>query len=922
MKKHVIVPIGICLFLLLLSGFYLYRKYTMQVETQKKLMVMYVSEIKAKLNVVMASSKELPHIVKPIIGEINLQDVDISKKYAENISLLEHFYIENNYFIKGISVFNKNGDTFNLYRDKNGEFIRDVYKSRTISTLHSVIKIVVEDNSLFLALPVYYGDILTGNVLVNIDIVSLHQKIFKPYVEYNSLWPSTILCDESLTTLPVEDLCSLSHEEEIMRMSRERRSGFTQGKITSIISSARVITYFESFPVPEYYLGVAFSSNISPLVDSSVLIFGIVAIILSIITMIISLVLHQMMDQHRDEIFQKDKEINVLQMIYNSSPVAFIVKRNNRFFAGNNYFFEMFKDFASIDHVRNLKLPFNVQHQFDNWDLCTFERKNKEISLGRRQVSMELDEDKFTIDAYWDLTEMEYLQKEAIRSKILKTELFNRVSSDVRKTLNNVTNAVTLLIQQLPEQEHIVHINNLTTDLSGLVDVVQDYADIEAGRIMLDEIPFNLVDEIKKLTEKYYPEAQQKGVDLQAHIAASTIRNVVGDPHRFRQIIDELLSNAVKYTNKGTIRISLETVELRGRKISVKCSVEDTGQGISKERLKQLFFLDLRAKGEEDAIGLGVIITRKLISMMGGKLTATSPSPLPSDPSEPGVQFAFSIICYSDQPPEKNLDYSSIIFCRQINVLIVASDSQQVQYLTNFLNRKEINSDVFLYDRETADLLMNKLIIDKNRYQMVVIATDNSQTSFDIAEEIHQKDLTGNCIYVLVDTDSQRGNYLKAKSLDMNYYFLASNDLSVYNSILETHFPNLSYSDVPTTQLIRSDFRILIADHNVMGQIVAQVIFKKLGYEVDIAHNISSLEEQLKQKTYDIIFIDLYFPPNDGFETAKMLRKANYKMPIIAMTATQTMENLKRIAHNGMNGHLPKPLTPDNVKQILFKWIS
>ena len=178
MKKHVIAPIGVCLFLLLLSSLYLYSKYVKQVEAQEKLMVLYVSETKAKMNVVLASVRELPHIVQPIIGETNMLDVDITKKYAENISMLEQFYIENNYFIKGISVFNKNGDKFNLYRDRNGEFIRDFYKSRDISTLHSIIKIVAEENTLSVDLPVYQCNILTGNVSVNIDIVSLqHQAL-------------------------------------------------------------------------------------------------------------------------------------------------------------------------------------------------------------------------------------------------------------------------------------------------------------------------------------------------------------------------------------------------------------------------------------------------------------------------------------------------------------------------------------------------------------------------------------------------------------------------------------------------------------------------------------------------------------------------------------------------------------------------
>jgi CheY-like chemotaxis protein len=156
----------------------------------------------------------------------------------------------------------------------------------------------------------------------------------------------------------------------------------------------------------------------------------------------------------------------------------------------------------------------------------------------------------------------------------------------------------------------------------------------------------------------------------------------------------------------------------------------------------------------------------------------------------------------------------------------------------------------------------------------------------------------------------------------MDYYFVSSNDLSIFNSILATHFPNLSYNDLSISDLVLKDLRILIADHNELGQMVAQVIFKKLGYEVDIAPNASCLENQLDQKKYDIIFIDLKFPPDDGFEIVKTLREKSYKIPIIAMTATLTRENLKHISDCGMNGYLSKPLNPDNIRHILVKWFS
>ena len=923
MKKQVIIPYSVCLLLVIISGFYLKRRYVIQVDAQKELLAGYVSDVKTKLNVITSSVRELPHIVKPILGDGNLLNVDVEKKYREEISLFEKFYIDNFYFIRRITLSNRNGDIFNLYLDSiNGKFIRDIYKSRDIKNLRSEMGINIENNSFSIVMPVFHGETLSGNASINLDLLSMQQEIFKPFLAKGNLWLTSVLDEETIVTLPLEGEWILSCENEISGLVRDYRSGFLIGKIKGNESSARTVTYFESLMIPEYHLGVAISSNLSPLLVNSYITFAIACFILIIIATAASYFLNRMIVEYENRLEKKDREINVLQIIYDNSPVAFIVHRNNRFFTANNYFFKLFEGFASLDDARQLNLPFKVQQEYKEWDLCTFEKIGREISLGRRQMSLELDGDKYNIDAFWNVSEMDKRLKEAIRSKIAKSELLSRVSSDVRKTLNNVRDAATLLVHKMPDEGHLAYINKVTTNLSGLVDSVQDYANIESGRIVLDEMPFNLVDEIKKLTEKYYAEAQKKGIELRAHIAASTIRNVVGDPQRFHQVFDELLSNAIRFTNEGYVRISLETTELQKRKILVKCSIEDTGQGMPKEKLKKLFALDLLAKDKDDSIGLGIIITRKLVQIMGGKLRVTSPSPISTNPSAPGVQFSFSLICFSDQPHDKDLDYSHIVSSRDINVLIITSDRYQIQYLENFLNRRGIQSDIFLYDKESADILVNKLIIDKSRYQIVVIATGNSEMSFSIANEIHRKDLTAYCLYVMVDTHSQRGNYIMAKSLNMDYYSVAGIDLSIYDSILVNHFPNLSYDDVAITELVRKDLRILIADHNELGQMVAQMIFKKFGYEVDLAPNTSHLENHLEKNSYDIIFIDLKFPPDDGFVIVEMLRAKKYKIPIIAMTSTLTKENLKHIADCGMNGYLSKPLNPDNIKHILIKWFS
>ena len=919
MKKHVVIPFGICLILIVLSGIYIFRQYTRQVETQKELMLWYVSDVKSKLDIIGVRVKELPHIVKPMFDKNHKLHEDLINMFTENISMLESFYIENDYFVKDLSIYDMNGSVFDIHRVSNNEFIRDTYKSRVINILLSETGVATVNNSLSIIVPVIQESTLVGNVSVNLDLMRLQQELYKPYLENSRLWPTTILNEESLLTLPLEGEWILSCENDLLQWIQHRKSGFTMGEIKGLESSARVVTYFESLPIPEQYLGIAFSSSISPFKTWALITFFVVFLILTTITVVSSLFLNRMIVENIETVNKKDKTINVMQVIYDNSPVAFFVSRNDLFFTANNYFFKLFESFASLDDARKLNLPFKVQQEYKEWTLCSFEKKGREISLARRQIAIELDGDRYSIEAFWNVSEMELRVKEAIRSKIAKSELLSRVSSEIRKTLTNVNDSMTLMKKQSPEYECITHANKLIVDLSKMASDVHDYADIESGRIEIEEMPFNLVYEIKKVIDNYQVETQQKGIELQMHIATSAARNVVGDSQRFQQVINELMSNAVKFTDKGFIRISLETTELQGQKILIKCSVDDTGKGMPREELKKIFLLDLRIKNEGDSIGLGVIIIRKLVNMMGGKLSVASPSSISTDPSMPGMRFSFSITCFSDQPLSKNLNYSHIESYQQLRVLIICSDELHVHYLINFLNQKWIQYDVYIHKKDTEDLLTNKIRIDKSRYQIVVIASARSETNFVIADEINRNGLTEHCLYVLIDLFGQKGSYLRAKSLNIDYYLTKNNDFSAYDSILTNHFPNLSDKLLPAHELMRKDLKILIADNNVLGQKVARTVFQKLGYEVDVVENAPFLVNLLNHKTYDIIFIDLKFPPGNGFEIAEMLRKEKKNIPIIAVTSNLSKKNLKHVSDSGMNGHVSKPLNLDSVKQVLMQ---
>ena len=926
MKKHIIIPLSICLALILLSGLYILNVYRAQLEARKEMMIMYSSQTKTHLELLKSRISELPHIVKPFINDINPLNLNIVEEYSENILALEQFYIDNDYFIREITAYNMSSDVFNIYREDNQSII-DVFKARTSSILISERRLVVGDK-FSIVIPVYHGDVLVGNVAVSLDIVSMIQVLFDSLVDNNDVF-FTILFDEQLSmTLPLTDEWTLLDKEKISEHVCEQKFGVSHGVIKSPNSFFEVLFYYENLMIPEHCIGIAFSANISTIRHSSIIAFAITAVILLSLTIVLSIILYRMEIRNKKNLLEKTQKVEFLQSISRSLPIGIIVNRDNCFFACNDCFISLFGDYVSLNDVgkrmNQLNLPYYLKNknekdfEFNDWDVVKFERKGKEISLGRRHSSLKLHGSNYAIDMFWDITEMERLLKDTIQSAITKSELLSRVGGNVKNTLNNVRNIVALLLQQFPDDLYIAHIEQLTSDLYVMLNDVQDYADIEAGLMEFEEVPFNLKDEIKKLTSKHLPKIEAKGIDLQVHVASSTICDLVGDPLHFRQILNELLSNAIKFTQKGSIRISTESTVLQDRNVLIKCTVEDTGVGIVREKLKKFFSFDLRTIKEGDEIGLGVIIIKKLVNIMGGTMRVASPSPISTDPTAPGAQFTFTFVSLSGKHIDKQLDYSSIVSFQDINVLLVTTQAKQTQFLSNFFNSKNIHSDIFICQRETVELLINKLVIDRNRYQIVIISAEITELGFSIAELLNKRGLTKNCLYIFIATHQQKGNYVKAKSLNMDYCFVKSDDLSVFDSVISTHFPNLSTVHILSEHQNR-DFNILIVEKDVLSQQVARAMFQNLGYNVDFATDALNMMDNLENKKYDIIFINFQYI--DGFEISEKLLEKNYKIPVIAMISSKTKEIRKRIAESGMNGFITKPLNLDSIKDILKKHV-
>jgi signal transduction histidine kinase/CheY-like chemotaxis protein len=926
-RRQIIIPIAVCAVCIVLTGVYAYHLRQNQIETRKTLIISSTKQMARQVDAILSEARIFAVTMKPLLGTIGRIDNTLDKN-TEIVAFYEEML--NKYrFIRRSSISDQQGNVFNLSRDESGRFIPARYRS-TASVLLSYENISMEGNDYVCTFPMLTDETLMGNISITFDMTMLLNLLYSLYFEDSNSWLTAFLSYENaFITFPLEAEYKLSNVSEIAAsMEQKQDNYFVTGVISNHSEKFEVISYYQQFSYSGQYLGVIASNNISDILRSTRR-FYIVACILFVLLAAIYIFIVKYNNYHLRKINkEQERRLTLFQTILQDIPVGLILFQDGKLITTNDFTMGLLSDFikpSDVGHSTGIKFPpdFLEHHgdsEMDDWSLFSFEKFGNEIHLLKNRSDIRIGNESFTIIVFSNVTEMEKNRKYAVHSELTKSELLSRISRDFRRPLDQINEAIVLMAQRYPEDKSLKHIIEPVTFIAESIKNMQDFGDIESGNVVLNELPFDITESINEVANEYKPEINRKCLKLTIKTSQVSTQKVVGDAMRFKHILNQLLSNAVKFTRSGEIKISVDMISIEENKGLIRCSVEDTGKGMNVDELKNIFSLETKTK-DGKSIGLGTIIAKQLVSILGGNILVSSPSSISHDPSTPGTKVFFTIRCYLDVVPHKDLDFSSITSYEQLGVLIISTDAHNVKYQINDLQRKSIHPDVFLYNKDvTGMLLANKLIIDKNRYQIIIIDTNEEETGFTIANELKEKGLTQQYIFAFIDAYQQPGHYLRAKSLQMDYYLDDKEDLSLIDKILSDKFPHLIRTEESQEVEMAKDIRILMCEHNPLSQAVSRLVFTRLGYQVDCVTNIAEMRSAMKTVAYDILFIDMLFPPTNAIELTTQLRKEGNKVLTIAITSTVTKENIKEIVNAGMNGYLQKPLKLDAVKQILHKW--
>ncbi len=576
------------------------------------------------------------------------------------------------------------------------------------------------------------------------------------------------------------------------------------------------------------------------------------------------------------------------------------------------------------------KRPESKPNAFYDTDLYhrVFKTGGEEIVLYRKELPISIQEKEYVISAFIDITPIENERKFEAASNTAKSDFLAKMSHEIRTPMNGIFGMAEALEREKlsDSQKEYIQIMRKSADLLlNIINDILDYSKIEAGKMQIEDVPYRLREEVAMSVDVFRVVAEEKELLIEIKVSDDVPDKIIGDPFRLRQVLSNLISNSIKFTDQGKILVSVDLEEEYSGNLTLLFAVADTGVGIPKDRLASIFDSFTQAEKSTSrkygGTGLGTTICKQLVTLMNGEIWAESPSDLSVNEKYPGSRFNFTIEVFSNEELVKDLDFSTIKSFSESKALIISSKAKANKRLFTFLNQLKINTENIQVDGNNFIDLESTLYLQDVNYETVFILDEQGLDGLKLAEKLNTDGLTQKARYFLISADHNPENYIKTRLMGIDYYLHEPFEQKVLVTYLEEIFPAIKSEDVGLMELSKN-LEILVAEDNLINQKVAQSIFKHLGQHIDIANDGNEAIERVNSKSYDIIFMDLDMPNKNGFEAAEELRKKGYQIPIIAMTASVSESNKNQALKVGMNDYIIKPVKNETIQAILEKWFA
>jgi signal transduction histidine kinase/CheY-like chemotaxis protein len=875
------------------------------------------------------------------------------EKFREATRNLRLFYTKYRDLITRISVYDNNKNFYALYLEadntfgKSDRFLVDSFPMRTQKRLYPRDWVEQGGSTLRYYYPYFGRDVVNGNVVVEVDIGRFANEIFNLYPQGLTVhWQWVLGADGSVI---VDNFPSDSFRLEQLDLLADSVDAELSGIIEHTLINEkgrreRISTAYYPLSIYSRKMGIMFTvsrsqffnmfihRNLMVAVLSQLLITGLVVYLLVSLgrqrkreqrLKLSEIVFRQIIEHFPIGIMIID-EINIIRNINSAAQkMLFLGKSDNL----------VGKDFSKQFLISNKYLLSEGTGPFmDDSHFLYYEKDGIETVIYRMERVTSIGGEELRLIALIDVSPLEKSRKVEVAANKAKSDFLAAMSHEIRTPMNGILGMVNSLMEETREgtlKSKIEVIKRSSDLLMNIINDILDFSKIEAGRMMLEEIQFNLSDELLLVAELFRSLAHEKGLELMIDQKEDVPNKLIGDPFRLRQVISNLVSNAIKFTEKGRIVIGATLMESYQSQVNILFTVEDTGIGIPRDKIKEIFRTYTQARGSVTrrfgGTGLGTAIAKQLVELMHGEIWVESPSTICEDEDYPGSKFSFTIEAYSNERIPKNFNFKHFSKLGEINALILSKESDPDRNtMARILGKFGLNVTTKIYQDSSVDSVIHHLQVKKQNYQMIVLVDKNKLDGFALAQEMNNNNLTDNYPIVLVSSNDKSGNYKTCKKLGIDYYLIEPFETKEVYDILTENFPGIQDQKrlEPMLNALPENLSILLAEDNLINQKVAQSIFKNIGYEIDIARNGTEAVELMGKGAYDVVFMDLLMPEMDGYQATEHLRRTGYSTPIVAMSADDDDKTKAAAFKAGMNEYVMKPARVENIKQLLIKLFS
>jgi signal transduction histidine kinase/CheY-like chemotaxis protein len=857
------------------------------------------------------------------------------------INKIEMLYSSYKELVRNVYIYDQEKNVVNLFYDKKNSLIIDPYSAQRQKALADKELVQKSSEGYQYSLPIFKDKQLAGNIVLTLDFARYINSIAKKYRLTSATWQwVTDENGKALSTL-TKRMISFSSAEKIQSDLKMGLSGSFQHTILINNKRTKVISSYYPMDLLTKRLGIVFS--LDPAIHSVYLIkIFIITLFCVIVLLITSLLMLRIMHKK----FKDEKTVNQnysdLKSIIDALPLGIMVMDgNNNIKMINPTAREMLMLKADVDiKGKNLLDRFilskdyieddSIGAAFDSNQFILYKNEGEEAIVYKKEISQMIHDEELILSAFVDITGIEKARKYETASNTAKSEFLAKMSHEIRTPMNGIIGMTEALHQEnlTKEQKEYVEIVRKSADLLlNLIDDILDFSKIEAGKMQLEEIPFKLRDEVKTSLDLFRPIVEEKNLKLSLKINQDVPQNIIGDPFRLRQVLSNLISNAVKFTHEGEIVVGVELEDEYNGNLTLQFYVEDTGVGIPNQKIESIFNSFTQAEESTSrkygGSGLGTTISKQLVTLMNGEIWVQSPATISTNPKYPGSKFSFTIEVFSNEKLIKNIKTDHITNLNQLNALVISQNIDIKRRLYRFFESQNISFDIFDFKQKGSSELIALLKDNIKPYRLLFILDETGLPGLDLAKRLRDTKYIDSFIVFMLSSNHKSENYIQSKRYSIDYYLTEPFE---YNDLLDYIYESFGNIKQPreeeATKKIKSDIAVLVAEDNIINQKVALTIFGNLGLQIDIAQNGQEVIEKVKKKDYDIIFMDLMMPELDGIQTTVEIRGLGYQIPIVAMTATASSKTKSKALSSGMNDYITKPFKTDTLKKILFKWFT